>query len=181
MAICPYPVKYVSNWTAKDGSEFSIRPIRPEDEPQMVKFHETLSERSVYLRYLQMLKLNQRVAHDRLTRMCFIDYDREMALVAEQKDEKTGERQILGVGRLRKLHGVDEAEFAVIVSDECQGRGLGGELVRRLIDVGRQEKVGRIVGDVLPDNVTMLRICEKLGFVVKADVEDPVVRTELVL
>ncbi len=181
LPIRPYPSQYVDCWTMKGGASVVIRPIQPEDEPQMVKFHETLSERSVYLRYLQMLKLNQRVAHDRLTRMCFIDYDREMALVAEQKDEKTGERQILGVGRLRKLHGVDEAEFAVIVSDECQGRGLGGELVRRLIDVGRQEKVGRIVGDVLPDNVTMLRICEKLGFVVKADVEDPVVRTELVL
>ena len=68
----------------KDGAEVLIRPIRPEDEPMMVKFHETLSERSVYLRYFHLMNLSQRIAHERLTRICFIDYDREMALVAER-------------------------------------------------------------------------------------------------
>ena len=67
----------------KDGADVLIRPIRPEDEPLMVKFHDTLSERSVYLRYFHLMNLPQRVAHERLTRICFIDYDREMALVAE--------------------------------------------------------------------------------------------------
>src|SRR3954453_5485638 len=102
----------------KAGGAVTIRPIRPEDEPCMVKFHETLSERSVYLRYFHLLNLEQRIQHDRLTRICFIDYDREMALVAEHNGE------ILGVGRLMKVHGTTEAEIAVLISDKYQGRGL---------------------------------------------------------
>src|SRR5208337_4613946 len=93
-AIRPYPVKLVSNWKMKDGKEVVIRPIRPEDEPLMITFHEKLSERSVYLRYFQPLKLTQRTAHERLTRICFIDYNREMALVAEHKNE-VGEPELL--------------------------------------------------------------------------------------
>ncbi len=92
LAIRPYPNRYASNWTMKDGSDVLIRPIRPEDEPMMVKFHATLSERSVYLRYFHLMNLPQRVAHERLTRICFIDYDREMALVAERHGRDRGRR-----------------------------------------------------------------------------------------
>ena len=81
-AIRPYPVQYVSPWTAKNGMQVLLRPIGPEDEPAMVKFHETLSDRSVYMRFAHMQKLSSRVAHERLITKCFIDYDREMALVA---------------------------------------------------------------------------------------------------
>ena len=123
-------------WTMKDGTPVTIRPIRPEDEPLMVRFHETLSERSVYLRYFHLMNLEQRIAHERLTRICFIDYDREMALVAERRNPETGEREILGVGRLSKIHGTNEAEVAVLVSDQWQGRGLGKELLARLLLVG---------------------------------------------
>ncbi len=90
-AIRPYPAQYAGEWTMKDGTPVTIRPIRPEDEPLMVKFHETLSERSVYMRYFQPLKLSTRTAHERLTRICFIDYDREMALVAERRHPAGGE------------------------------------------------------------------------------------------
>ena len=82
-AIRPYPVQYISRGEMKDGEPMVIRPIRPEDEPLMVRFHESLSEESVYMRYFHMMNLDQRTAHERLTRICFIDYDREMALVAE--------------------------------------------------------------------------------------------------
>jgi acetyltransferase len=181
LAIRPYPTKYATTCTAKDGVQFSIRPIRPEDEPLMVKFHETLSDRSVYQRYLHMLKLSQRVAHERLTRMCFIDYDREMALVAETKDPASGEPRIIAVARLKRTHGANEAEFALILSDEYQGRGLGTEMLRRLLDVAKDEKLSRITGDILPDNLVMQRICEKLGFELKRSVEDPVVKAELAL
>jgi acetyltransferase len=181
LPIRPYPTRYVETWTMKDGNPVLIRPIRPEDEPLIVKFHQTLSERTVYLRYLHMMKLSQRVAHERLIRICFIDYDREMALVAEHKDPATGEQKIIGVGRLRKLHGTDDAEFAVLVSDEYQGRGLGIELTKRLIQVGRDEKLGRIVGDVLADNANMIRVCQKLGFRLRGEFDDPVLRAELVM
>ncbi len=173
LAIRPYPIRYTSECKMKDGGEVTIRPIRPEDEPLMVKFHESLSERTVYQRYLHMMKLSQRVAHERLTRICFIDYDREMALVAIH------EGNIVGVSRLRKIHGTKDAEFAVIISDDYQGRGIGTELVRRLMEYARNEGVGRVIADVLPDNLVMQRISEKLGFQIKRSLDEPVVKVEL--
>ena len=104
-----------------------VRPIRPEDEPLMIRFHEQLSERSVFLRYFQDLNLSQRTAHERLTRICFIDYDRDMALVAVRTSK--GEPEIVGVGRLCKDHGTASAELAAVVRDDLQGQGLGTELV----------------------------------------------------
>ena len=130
-AVRPYPSQYVSSWMMKNGTSVLLRPIRPEDEPLMVKFHQTLSDRSVYLRYFYSLSLSSRVSHDRLVRICFVDYDREMAIVAEHRDT-TGEHRILGVGRLVKSHAKNEGEVAVLISDACQNQGLGTELFRRV-------------------------------------------------
>ncbi|MBP8000912.1 MAG: bifunctional acetate--CoA ligase family protein/GNAT family N-acetyltransferase [Chloroflexi bacterium] len=163
-AVRPYPSQYVSQWITKRGETVIIRPIRPDDEPLMVKFHATLSDESVYMRYFRGLKLDMRVAHERLARICFIDYDREMALVAEHRNAITGERYIMGVGRLSKQLHSNEAEFALLISDECQGHGLGKELLNRLIQVGRDEHVDRIVGFVLPENTAMKAISQRLGF-----------------
>ena len=168
-AIRPYPNQYATPWKLKSKIPLFIRPIKPEDEPLMVKFHETLSEESVYNRYFSALKLSQRVAHERLTRICFNDYDREIALVAELKAPKGGEKKILGVGRLSKQHGNDNAEFAVLVSDDWQRQGLGCELLRRLIEIGRDEKLKRISGVILAENHAMQHICRKVGFKVVHD------------
>src|SRR5262249_21691611 len=130
-AIRPYPIQYVAPWMMKDGTQILIRPIRPEDEPMMIKFHESLSERSVYFRYFHMMNLNQRTAHERLTRICFIDYNNEMALVAEHKNAETGKSEILAVGRLVKIQGTNEAEFAILITDKYQRCGLGKELLQR--------------------------------------------------
>jgi acetyltransferase len=146
-----------------------------------VKFHETLSERSVYLRYFHLMGLEQRTQHDRLTRICFIDYDREMALVAERRNPETGEVEILGVGRMTKIHGTTEGEVAVLVSDKWHGRGLGKELLARLLIVGGNEKLTKLTADILPDNRDVMRICEKLGFSLEHSVEDQVVRAEFAL
>jgi len=177
-AVRAYPNRYVAPWTMKDGTSVMVRPIRPEDEPAMVRFHETLSERSVYLRYFHLMNLEQRTTHERLTRICFIDYDREMALVAEHRNPETGEPEILGVGRMMKIHGTSEAEVAVLISDQWQNRGLGKELLGRLIMVGADERLTRLVADILPDNRGVMRICEKLGFSLKHSLEDEVVRAE---
>jgi acetyltransferase len=181
LAIRPYPTRYAAPWTMKDGTEVNIRPIRPEDEPVMVKFHETLSERSVYLRYFHLMNLEQRIRHERLMRTCFIDYDREMALVVERRNPETGEAEILGVGRLTKIHGSNDAEVAVVVSDQWQGRGLGKELLARLAIVGAGEKLSRLMASILPDNRDMMRICEKLGFSLQHSLEDEVVHAQFKL
>jgi acetyltransferase len=180
-AIRPYPTRYVAPWTMKDGTPVTIRPIRPEDEPLLVKFHETLSERSVYLRYFHLMNLTQRTAHERLTRICFIDYDREMALVAERRNPQTGHNEILGVARMTKVVGGNEGEVAVIISDQWHGRGLGKELLGRLLTVGADEKLTKLTADILPDNRDVMRICEKLGFSLKHSLEDEVVKAEFVI
>ncbi|AUT00792.1 acetyl CoA synthetase subunit alpha [Nostoc sp. CENA543] len=181
LAIRPYPTQYVGEWTMKDGTPVTIRPIRPEDEPLMVKFHETLSEESVYFRYFHMMKLSHRITHERLTRICFIDYDREMALVVEHQDAQTGTRQILAVGRLSKLHGTNTAEFAMLVSDRYQCQGIGTELVKRLLQVGRDEQITHIRADILADNYGMQRVCEKLGFRVEVTSDTTVMKAEIAL
>jgi len=179
LAIRPYPVQYVRPWTTKNGKEVSIRPIRPEDEPLLVKLHQSLSERTVYLRYFQPLKLSQRTAHERLTRICFIDYDREMVLVVEHKGEG-GMSEIIAIGRLSKLRGgSNAAELAVLVDDRYQSQGLGTELYRRLIAVARDEKLKRVESTILAENREMRAICQKLGFRMEADLDDGTMRAEL--
>ena len=180
LAIRPYPTQYIKPWKMKNGENVNVRPIRPEDEPLMVRFHEALSERSVYMRYFQPLKLSQRVSHERLTRICFIDYDREMLLVTERKDEK-GSPQLIGIGRLSKLRGANDAEMAVLVDDRYQHQGMGTELCRRVIEVAKEEKLDRVISTMLSDNVEMQAICRKLGFTLKEDMEEGTVRAELKL
>jgi acetyltransferase len=181
IAVRPYPTQYIAPWTMKDGNEVTFRPIMPEDEPLVVKFHESLSEQSVYMRYFHMIALSQRIAHERLTRICYVDYDREIALVVEQRNGETGERSILAIGRLTKEPGTDEAQFAILVADPAQGRGLGSELVRRLLEIGRKEGVKRITAEILQDNYAMQKICERLGFHLERDAEEGVVKVQIEL
>lgn len=180
-AIRPYPVRYIDHWTLQDGREVTIRPIRPEDERLVVKYHETLSEESVYLRYFHLMKLSTRVAHDRLARLCFIDYDREIALVADSGADNGHGHQILGIARLSKQHGRNEAEFSMLVSDIAQGKGLGTELLTRLVQIGKDEGLERITGEFLMENHAMKRICDRLGFAREAIVDEGVVRVSLEL
>jgi acetyltransferase len=177
-AVRPYPSQYVSSWKMKNGKSLTIRPIRPEDEPLMVGFHQKLSERTVYLRYFQPLKLSQRTAHERLRRICFTDYDREMVLVGEYSGH-AGMAEIVAVGRLSKIHARDEGEMAVLVDDRFQHMGIGTELYERLIRIAREEKLKRLHCTVLTENREMQAICQKLGFCLSADPEDGTVRAEL--
>jgi acetyltransferase len=163
-AIRPYPAQYALSFALADGTAVSVRPIRPEDEPMMVEFHGTLSDQSVYYRYFSALSLRQRTNHARLARLCFVDYDREIALVAVLNDPKTLKPAIVGVGRLCREHGRPAAEFAVVVSDAWQRRGLGTRLLQRLVDVGRAERLTRISGIILAENGGMRRACERVGF-----------------
>jgi acetyltransferase len=180
-AIRPYPEQYVSRWKMKNGEEVVVRPIRPEDEPKMIEFHKELSERSVYLRYFQPLKLSQRTTHERLTQICFIDYNRDMALVVERKNQ-AGEPEIIAVGRLSKLRGIPEAELAALVRDGAQGMGLGTELYRQLLKIARDEKLDKVHSNMLRENIGMITICRNLGFhVTDGGHDDNLILAELTL
>ncbi len=180
LAIRPYPQRYVDKWQSEDGNDFTIRPIRPEDEPLVVKFHETLSERTVQLRYFTPMNLRQRIEHERLTRIVFIDYDREMALVATRYNPKADEYEIAGIGRITKSHTASDAEFGVIVSDRYQGQGIGKELLNRLISVGRDENLATITGYILAENTGMINLAKQLGFALHTN-EDGMVEATLAL
>ena len=179
LAIRPYPTRYVETAKMKGGAAVTVRPIRPEDEPALVKFHESLSEQSVYMRYFHMVGLSQRVAHERLIRICFNDFDREIVLVAEQKKPKSETSEILGVSRLSRIHGTDEAEFSILISDPHQRKGLGTKLLGRLVEVGRQEGIKRISAEILPENLGMQTVCEKLGFKLEHRREEGIVLAEI--
>jgi acetyltransferase len=157
--IRPYPSQYAAEVTLRDGQSALMRPIRPEDERMIAEFHGDLSERSVYLRYLQFLKLEERIVHERLARVCFNDYSRELAFVVEQNGK------ILGVGRFKRnplRRG--EAEVACLVRDSEQGKGIGGLLLQHLIAAAKAEGLARLTAELLADNTPMRRILDKFGF-----------------
>ncbi len=163
-AIRPYPVQYIEEYKLHDGTGVEIRPIRPEDEPLIIEFTTSLSPSNLYLRYFHAVSVSSLISHEQLTRMSFVDYNREMSLVALRPDPKTGRQQIIANGQLSKLHGSNEAEFAIQVRDEYQGTGLGTELLTRLLEFARDEGIERVVAEIMPENTGMRRVCEKLGF-----------------
>ena len=180
-AIRPYPRQYAKPWKTESGIEFLIRPIRPEDESLVVDFHGRLSDETVYQRFFTKLGYEQRVAHERLVRVCFTDYDREIALVAERSDPASEKLCIAGIARLIRVPNSLTAELALVVADDYHGHGLGTEMVRRLIEVGREEGLERMVADILAANGGMVRICEELGFTIVPEEGSETVRAELLL
>ena len=172
----PDPSAYLGKWVARDGSSVTIRPIRLEDEPGMVRFHASLSDRSVYLRYFHHLSLDARVNHERLTQVCFVDYDRATVLVAE-----SASGDIVGIGRLAREPGSPDAEFAMLVSDAWHEHGLGTELLRRLIALSRDQGIRHVFGDILNENCTMQKICRQLGFELHFSIGDGVVKAFITL
>lgn len=180
-AIRPYPDRYSEDWISRAGDRMRIRPIRPEDEPQMIAFHQTLSDHSVHMRYLAGISYEQRTAHERLTRVCGIDYDHEMALVAEVLDAPQKKGRIAGVGRLVRDVERNTSEFALLISDDFQRRGLGAELLRRLVQIGKDEKLDAIEGWIAPSNMAMQTVSRRLGFDVRLNPDEELVQATLKL
>lgn len=176
-AIRPYPAQYTGNATTRDGAPIRLRPIRPEDEPRMVAFHKTLSDRSVLQRYTRPITLDQRITHQRLNRICFIDYDREMALVATTMDPQSA---IIAVGRLGRIRDTGLARFSLLVSDDWQKRGIGKLLLNRLLDIARKERdIHRVCGDMLPDNTGMIQLCKQAGFMLTRTDDGGMIHAEI--
>jgi len=167
-AIRPYPTEYVTQHTLRDGRTVTVRPIRAEDEPLLVEFHRSLSQRSVSHRYGRELALDDRIDHKRLARVCFNDYDREIALVVDRHIPDSQEHEILGVGRLIKLAGGNEAELFLVISDKWQSQQLGTRLVELLLEVGRAERYSRITSHFLPDHSAMRYLLEKACFAIRS-------------
>ena len=158
--------------------QFTVRPIRPDDEPLMVDFHHQLSDVSVYMRYFLPLKLDVRVSHQRLFTKCFIDYDREMALVAEYSEN--GTRHLAAISRMIRTHSGNRAEVAFLVADKFQHRGLGTYLLQSAIAIARQEGIAVLEAATLSENFNMKDMFVKAGFRFSAP-EDGVVTATLLL
>lgn len=177
-AIRPYPIQYVHGWQQPDGTPIQIRPIKPEDEPLMREFTSELSPDSLYLRYFHAISVSSLIEHEKLAQMCFVDYDREMALVAVREHPKSKRDEILAYAQLTKLHGSRDAEFSIQVRDEVQGTGLGTETMLTLLQIARDEKIERVVAEIMPENTGMRRVCEKLGFTFTRIPDSPNIRAE---
>lgn len=162
-AIRPYPSQYIELWKLKDQTPVTLRPIRPDDEPMILQFHKDLSEESVRQRYLKAVDRKFWTSHENLSRVCFVDYDREISLVVERKDPK-GHRDILGIGRLTKVPGTADATFGLAVKDLWQHQGIGLKLMQKLLQVAKDEKIERISARMLPENFQMKKLCSRLGF-----------------
>ncbi len=159
----PYPSWYTSEFQASDGIRFTVRPIRPDDEPLMVDFHRHLSDETVYRRYFAPLRLDARIAHERLLKRCLIDYHNEMALVATYPNGG-GRQRLAAVARLVKIGDSNRAEVAFVVADQHQHHGLGTYLLARIIDIARREGLGELEAVVLADNLSMKDLFSRAGF-----------------
>ncbi|MCW3984178.1 MAG: GNAT family N-acetyltransferase [Candidatus Bathyarchaeota archaeon] len=159
MVISPYPKKYEILWLLKNGQEVLLRPIKPEDEPMWLEWFQSLSEESIRYRFFQMLK---DTPHEVRVRYCNIDYDREVAIVAEIVEN--GKRKILGVTRLSIESDGKHGEMAFIVSDYWQGLGLGTKLVDYTLDIAKERGVESVYAIMLQDNYRALSLTKKMGF-----------------
>ncbi len=159
LAIRPYPGEYIREATTTEGVPVTLRPIRPEDEPLWHEMLRISSRESIRFRFQYIFKES---THEMATRYCFIDYDREMAIVAEL--EEAGERKIAGVGRLVAGPDPRTAEYAVFVADPWQGQGLGNLLTEYCLEIAATRKVSRVTAETTPDNRRMLAIFESQGF-----------------
>ena len=167
MVIMPYPMKWVTPWRTRDGIEVTLRPIKPEDEPMELEFIRGFSTETSRFRFFEIIK---DLPHEALVGFCNIDYDMEMAFVAETRE---GERRIeIGVSRLILEPNKKRGEFAVVVADKYQGKGLGIKLVDMLIEVAKEKGVESIYGIIMSENLKMIRLCEKLGFTTQREQEN---------
>ncbi|MGQ9530213.1 MAG: bifunctional acetate--CoA ligase family protein/GNAT family N-acetyltransferase [Candidatus Bathycorpusculaceae bacterium] len=158
LVIAPYPKKYVTQWTLKDGTPVLLRPIKPEDEVLLRELYSSLSEETMRFRFFQVFR---EVSHETLTRYCNLDYDREIAIVAETQKDR---RRIIGVALLSLEPGRKNGEFAVVVGDQWQGLGLGSKLVDYIIEIGKEMRLKTIYGFVISENAKMIHLCTKKGF-----------------
>lgn len=159
LAIRPYPEQLIRHRQLRDGTEVLLRPIRPEDEPLWHRLIASSSPESIRFRFRSMFKHSD---HEMAVRHCMIDYERELALVVEAGADAA--RELIGVGQLMTDLNHESAEYAVLVPDAWQGRGVGGLLLDYCLEVAARWGVAEVTAETDPDNARMLAMFRKRGF-----------------
>lgn len=175
LVISPYPSRYISNWRLKDGTDVLLRPIKPQDEPLEHEMLTTLSEETIRGRYYQTIK---NITHMMHVKSCNIDYDREMAIVAEVRENS--KRKIIGVVSYAVESNLKACEFAILVHDDYQGKGLAYKLLDYLIGIAEEKKLEEFFGYIEATNVKMQKLCEKMGMT-KVALPDGLMKVSLML
>lgn len=168
MAIHPYPLHLATRLQLADGTDITLRPIRPEDAEMERDFVRGLSPEARFFRFMNSF---QELSQDMLIRLTQLDYDRELALVATA--EENGQEVQLGVARYFTNPDGRTAEFALVIADGWQHRGLGTRLMSCLIEAAREKGFSHLQGEVLANNVKMLGLMKRLGFQSRIDSDDP--------
>jgi acetyltransferase len=164
LALRPYPEEYVSEKILEDGTRIVLRPIKPEDEPMWMSLLGSCSRESIYMRFRYFFNW---ATHDVAVRYCFIDYDREIAIVAELNDGES--RKLLGVGRLVGDPDHENVEYAVLISDAWQNRGLGSIITDACFEIAKRWGLKRIVAQTTTDNPRMIEVFRKRDFQISID------------
>ncbi|MBK3735444.1 GNAT family N-acetyltransferase [Azospirillum brasilense] len=170
LAIRPYPKGLEDRITIKDGRQFLVRPILPEDEPLVHHMVANQTQEDLRLRFFAPLK---RLSHQAAARLTQMDYDREMGLVAVGPDPETGETIMYGVVRITADPDNLRAEYAVMVRSDMKGQGLGYQLMNKILDYARSRGIREVYGEVLRENTSMLGMCRALGFIRKENLDEP--------
>jgi acetyltransferase len=170
MALAPYPVELERTITLDDGTILAVRPVRPDDAPRYVENFRMMDQDDIRSRFFTILR---ELPPTMLARLTQIDYERELALIAEQPRGGDDPNGIYGIVRLTSLPDGARAEFGIIVRSDWKGRGLGTALMRMIIAYARERSIALIEGSVLRENQVMLDLAEDLGFMVLRDSDDP--------
>jgi len=159
-ALRSYPYHYCTLQRLQNGTELMIRPIKGDDVPLLIAFHKELSDHTVHQRFLKFLSLSERVAHERLVRICLTDYTHEFVLVAELNEKD----RIVAVTRLSKIPSTTHAQLFMVIDDAFQRQGLGSLLIRQMMEIASQEGITEVIAKILSENKGMISLCKKNGF-----------------
>ncbi|MGB9893614.1 MAG: GNAT family N-acetyltransferase, partial [Candidatus Saccharicenans sp.] len=176
LVLRPYPEEFIRKTRMRDGTEITLRPIRPEDEPLWFELLGSCSKETIYSRFRYFFFWQ---SHEVASRYCYIDYDREMAIVAELQEGN--KKRILGIGRLTADPTRTVAEYAVLVQDNWQNKGLGGLLTDYCTEIARAWGVKKIIAYTTTDNPRMIAVFQKRDFEIRQDPQSSLVEIQKAL
>jgi acetyltransferase len=173
LALRPYPEEYIKEITLEDGTNVTLRPIKPEDEHLWLEMLGSCSKETIYQRFRYFFFWN---SHEVAVRYCFIDYNREIAIVAETQIE--GQKKLIGVGRMVADPDQETVEYAVLVPETWQNKRLGSQLTDFCMEISTRWRMQRVVAQTTTDNFRMINVFRKRGFEVQTDPSSEMVDVE---